>query len=135
MALLNSVPCPSPPRPAPPRSAPPRPAPPRPAPLLLASPPLLRAGAGPGGAVVHAAAGSPAACPPRGFTGFAVGGRERQKVEAERVKLAHFASELLAADIDQVVAVDGEAANVNAGVEGAPPPIAAPRPSVVRRVS
>ena len=39
MALLNSVP---------------RPAPPRPAPLLLASPPLLRAG--PGGASVHAAA-------------------------------------------------------------------------------
>ena len=47
MALLNSVPCPAPPHPAPPRLAP----------LLLASPPLLRVGAG--GAGVHAAAGSP----------------------------------------------------------------------------
>ena len=63
-----------------------------------------------------------AAAPPHGFTGFAVGGRERQQVEAERVKRAHFESELLAADIDQVVAVEEEAANVNAGVEGAPPP-------------
>ena len=60
--------------------------------------------------------------PPHGFTGFAVGSRERQKVQAERVKRAHLASESLAADIDQVLAVDEEAANVNAGVEGAPLP-------------
>ena len=57
----------------------------------------------------------------RGFTGFAVGGGERQKVQVQRVNRAHFAAKLLAADIDQVVAADEEAANVNASVEGAPP--------------